>query len=307
MKHLYLLTCILFLAQMLPAQTPIIFRPGPGLNDGSDEGGATGGKDAWVYEGEPSLNYGSLGYIQALPISNCNATHCQAFIQFDLATLPADVETVYFGVKHASHTTYCYSACDANFYFAPLTAAWDEATINYNNFPARGSEFYGPINVTFPNDFGFMEYDITSAYRDWKNGTIPNYGLNIYSTTVDCNNAAVYFNVSSSDDTEEANRPYLKIITPPVGIESALATQLGVQCYPNPAANQAILEFSLNAPENTTVELVDVTGRLISTREYTANAGANRITIPLSDLNAGLYYYRLKTNAGIVSGKLMKK
>lgn len=307
MKTLYILACTLFLAQPMLAQTPIIFKPGPGLNDGTDEGGATGGKDSWVYEGEAATNYGTLGYIQSLPISNCNATQCQAFIQFDLSTLPIDVESVQFGVKHNPHTTYCYSGCSADFYFAPLTAAWDETTINYSNFPARGSDFYGPVSVSFPNDFGFVEYDITAAYRDWKNGTIPNYGFNIYSTTVTCNNAAVFFNISSSDDTEEANRPYLKVYPSSVGLQSSLATEMGLQCYPNPASNQATLEFTLNAMQNIAFELVDVTGRLINTREYAMAAGLNRITIPLSDVNAGLYYYRLKTNAGEVAGKLIKK
>jgi hypothetical protein len=307
MKTLYTFAAVLFLAQALPAQTPLIFRPAPGSNDGTDEGGVSGGKDAWVYEGDASMNYGITGYIQALPISNCNATHCEAFIQFDLSSLPADVDSVYFGVKHFPHTTYCYSGCDADFYFAIITAAWDETTINYNNFPARGSDIYGPVNISFPNDFGVVEYDITDAYRNWKNGTVPNYGFTIYSTTVACNNAAVYFNVSSSDDTEEANRPYLKIITPSVGIESSLATQMGLQCYPNPAGNQATLEFTLDATQNIVFELVDVTGRLVSTREYDMAAGTNRIIIPLGDVNAGLYYYRLKTNAGEVAGKLIKR
>lgn len=307
MKKFYILAAFLFIAQLLFAQTPIIFRPSPGSNDGTDEGGASGGKDAWVYEGDAANNYGTSGYIQALPISNCNATHCEAFIQFDLSSLPADVDSVFFGVKHYPHTSYCYSGCDADFYFALLAAAWDETTINYNNFPARGSDIYGPVNISFPNDFGFVEYDITAAYRSWKNETVPNYGFNIYSPTVTCNNAAVFFNIASSDDTEEANRPYLKIVTPPVGIESSLAKQIGLQCYPNPAGNQTTFEFILAASQNIVFELADVTGRLISTREYALAAGTNKLSVSLSDVNAGLYYYRLKTNAGEVAGKLIKK
>jgi hypothetical protein len=130
----------------------------------------TGGKDAFVYEGDPGLNYGTNAVVEALPISNCNATHCEAFMQFDLSTLPADVESVHLVVKHAPHTTYCYSGCAADFYFAILTGAWDEMTINYNNFPARGDDFYGPVPISFPNDFGTVEYDITDAYIAWKSG-----------------------------------------------------------------------------------------------------------------------------------------
>jgi len=78
--------------------------------------------------------------------------------------------------------------------------------------PGEGAAAYGPIKITFPNDFKTKEYDITTIYRNWKNGSVPNYGLAIYSPTVGCNNAAVVFNVHSSDDPDQSLRPYLRIL-----------------------------------------------------------------------------------------------
>ena len=201
------------------AASDIIFKPGPGKNDGSDSGSTNGGKDTTVSAGSAAgTNYGSSTTITGLPTSNCNATDTKAYIQFDLSSLPADVQQVFLGVTHLPHTNYCYSNCNADFYFYPISQSWNEMTVTFNSKPAEGAAVYGPIHIAFPNDFKTREYDITGIYRSWKNGSVPNYGLSIYSPTVGCNNATVMFNVHSSDDTDQSVRPYLRIIpssTPP--------------------------------------------------------------------------------------------
>jgi hypothetical protein len=194
------------------AQSGIIFRPGPGLNDGTDDGSINAGKDTWVYGNETGTNYGLDPYILGSPVSDCNPATFMAYIQFNLSTLPIDVQQVFLGVTHLPHTSYCYSNCNADFYFYPVNQPWGERTLTYNNAPSEGSAVYGPINISFPNDFGNMEYDITTIYRNWQNNSVPNHGLAIHSPTVGCNNAAVIFYVASSDDPEESRRPYLRII-----------------------------------------------------------------------------------------------
>lgn len=194
--------------------TEIILKPGPGPNNGSDNGSANGGKDTTVSAGNAAdLNYGTSPTISGLPTSNCNATDTKAYIQFDLSSLPADVQQVFLGVTHVPHTNYCYSSCNADFYFYPISQSWNEKTVTFNTKPAEGAAVYGPINIAFPNDLKTREYDITGIYKKWKNGSVPNYGLAIYSPTVGCNNAAVMFNVHSSDDKDQSVRPYLRIIS----------------------------------------------------------------------------------------------
>ena len=194
------------------ATSEIIFRPGPGKNDGSDNGSINGGKDTYLFRSDPTKNYGSEPYIVGYPKSNCNLGEAKAYIQFELSSLPADVQQVFLGVTHSPHTTYCYSNCNANYYFYPVNQPWSETTLTFNTMPAEGAAVYGPINITFPNDFKNREYEITGIYRNWKNGSVPNYGLAIYSPTVGCNNAAVWFIVHSSDDPDQNVRPYLRII-----------------------------------------------------------------------------------------------
>ncbi len=192
-----------------------IARPEPGLNDGTDNGTKQSGKDA--FGGSSSQNGYNDGGISAAiivtPISNCNDTEIDGFIQFDVTSLPSTVEHVYLGFTHYPHTSYCLSNCDANFYFYPLTAAWQENTVSPSNHPTASlTPAYGPINVTFPNDFGTREYEITDLYQQWRSGSLANYGIEISSPTVGCNNAAVMFSVHSSD-SEINKRPYLRIVT----------------------------------------------------------------------------------------------
>ena len=199
--------------------TEIILKPGPGPNNGSDNGSANGGKDAYVHRFNDgandyrNMNFGAEPSVIGTPRSTCNPSDAKGYIQFDLSSLPANVQQVFLGVTHIPHTTYCYSNCNADFYFYPITQSWSEKTLTFNTMPTEGAAVYGPIHITFPNDFKTREYDITTIYRNWKNGSVPNYGLAIYSPTVGCNNAAVGFSVHSSDATDQSVRPYLRIIS----------------------------------------------------------------------------------------------
>ena len=301
-----LLISFFIFTNFLSSQNPIIFRPGPGANDGNDEGTLSAGKDAWVYEGESTTNFGTTPSIQALPISNCNNTHCAAFIRFDLYSLPLDVDSVFLTFNHNPHTTYCYSGCDADFYFAALTQPWDETTINYTNIPAKDIAFYGPINITFPNDFGERQYDITNMYSLWKSGTVPNYGMTIYSSTVACNNAAVFFSVSSSDDTSATKKPFLKIYSLNTGIKDAISGIPECKLFPSPATDHADLQFTLKNSQNVKFQLIDLTGRVLYTRDYKLSGGAQKLNVPLNNIGPGMLMYNLSTADWAVSGKFVK-
>jgi hypothetical protein len=195
------------------ATSEIIFKPGPGKNDGSDNGSISGGKDTTVSGSTPTQNYGTATSMAGSPQSNCNPAQGKAYIQFDVSSLPSNVQQVFLGATHIPHTTYCYSNCNADFYFYPVAQSWNEMALTYNTMPSEGAAVYGPINIMFPNNFGTREYDITTIYKNWKNGSVPNHGLAIYSPTVGCNNAAVIFNVHTSDDTDPNVRPYLRILS----------------------------------------------------------------------------------------------
>jgi len=208
---LFLVCFSVVLLNSISYSAEIIFRPGPGLNDGTDDGSENKGKDAtaWDCNGAHSGDYFS---IYGSPRSTCNSCNVKAYIQFNIDSLPSNPTHVYLGVTHIPHDTYCYSNCNNDFYFYPVLETWDEMNIGTGAMPSEGSSVFGPLNITFPNDFGSKEYDITTIYNSWKNGTVSNNGLAIYSPGGTCNNASVIFYCYSSDENDSNRRPYLRII-----------------------------------------------------------------------------------------------
>lgn len=294
--------------------TVMIFRPAPGLNDTTDNGGPNGGMDAIAQQPYPTTNYGNHPAIHAAPISNCNSTHSVSFIKFDVGNLPDTVDSVFVGFTHFDHTSYCYSNCNADFYFHRITQRWYEDSVNYNNQPSADTAFYGPINITFPNSFGTREYNITETYRLWRDSVVPNYGFVIKSPTVGCNNAAVIFYAHSSDDTAVSTRPYLKIyykvdtgsIDTPVAV-SPLAGPQNVLLYPNPATSQVSLQADVERGGAGWCVLTDITGRVVYMQQINWQSGRNKQTLPLQGIEKGLYYYTLYSPDGRYSGKLLKQ
>lgn len=190
----------------------IILKPGPGPNDGTDNGSESAGKDAYAWDCGGSHS-GSKSTMIGTPRSTCNECNAKAYIQFNLDKLPSDAQAVYLGVTHLPHNVSCASMCSADFYFYPVLDAWSETTIGSGPMPAEGSAAFGPLPISFPNDFGTKEYDITKVYRSWKDGSTPNNGLAIYSPDSGCVDGSAMFLVYTSDDPDPSLRPYLKVLS----------------------------------------------------------------------------------------------
>ena len=293
--------------------TVMIYRPTPGLNDSTDYGGINGGMDALVQQPYTTTNYKD-NVIYAAPISNCNSTNAAAYIRFDLGNLPDTVDSVFVGFTHFDHTSYCYSNCNADFYFHRATQRWYENEITYDTQPTSDTAFYGPVNITFPNSFGLREYNITETYRLWRDSVVPNHGFVIKSPTVGCNNAAVIFYAHSSDDTAVSTRPYLKIYykvdTGSIDTPVAIGMQAGMRnvvAYPNPATSQVVIQADVYNGGAGWCVLTDITGKVVYMQQLNWQGGRNKQTIPLQGIEKGLYYYTLYSPDGRYSGKLLKQ
>ena len=78
--------------------------------------------------------------------------------------------------------------------------------------------------------------------------------------------------------------------------------------YPNPTSGVATVDFTLNSASDVSLEVIDITGKLI----YTSNAGvlvsgANSKSIDVSSFQAGVYYVNVLTNGTKVTRKLIKE
>jgi hypothetical protein len=75
--------------------------------------------------------------------------------------------------------------------------------------------------------------------------------------------------------------------------------------YPNPATDQLTLEFDEILNENTSIKLLDITGKLVYS-ETLNNTGSLSHTINLSSLRKGLYLIRISNDEYSVTEKVIK-
>ncbi|MBI4886314.1 MAG: DNRLRE domain-containing protein [Acidobacteria bacterium] len=201
------------------AQTATVtFRPGPGANDGSDEGGASGGKDTWDWRTDnpahSNVNTGA-NTVLALWNSNCNGWQARSYLQFDVSSLPA-AELV-TSVKLLLYTKiggiYGAEPPSSTMVVQAVLAPWNEMTLTYNTAPPVSPTVEASVTLATagnPGFQGFADLDITELYKDWRDGTRPNYGMRYSRSNLACENGN-YNYTTSSDDADDTRRPALVV------------------------------------------------------------------------------------------------
>jgi hypothetical protein len=91
------------------------------------------------------------------------------------------------------------------------------------------------------------------------------------------------------------------------GLFDALTNQLDamVQVYPNPASNNATISMNLAHESTVQINLLDASGKLISSKEYGTMSGAWNLNLNTSNLNAGIYLIELEINGTKVTKRLI--
>jgi hypothetical protein len=99
------------------------------------------------------------------------------------------------------------------------TAAWNEATVTWNNF---GNNFDAPVVTTFtPNSIGWQAINITSLVQGWINGDYPNYGVLLKQ------GPEAFTGYWSSDNADASVHPKLTICFSTGGIQECITIQRG--------------------------------------------------------------------------------
>ncbi len=85
------------------------------------------------------------------------------------------------------------------------------------------------------------------------------------------------------------------------GIAKNTANGKNVLCYPNPANTEVY--FDVPSTTQMDIEIYNTLGSLVlSKKNY-----SNRTAISISELNNGLYYYKIKTDKAEYAGKIKKE
>lgn len=63
-----------------------------------------------------------------------------------------------------------------------------------------------------------------------------------------------------------------------------------VRLYPNPTHGDLNIEISENTADNITIQVVDFTGKLVSTKEWNSMGTVVRESLDLNELSQGTYF-----------------
>lgn len=90
-----------------------------------------------------------------------------------------------------------------------------------------------------------------------------------------------------------------------VGINEATSLK-DLEIYPNPFVNNATVEFNLESAQSLTLNVYDVTGKLIQNNANTFYAAGNhKINISGEGMESGLYYVNIIAQDGIITRRLI--
>lgn len=80
-----------------------------------------------------------------------------------------------------------------------------------------------------------------------------------------------------------------------------------IVAYPNPTSDVANFNITLNNATKAELKLVNILGQTVRTMSVELNAGANKVSMNVADLNAGLYTMVLTSNGKSATEKIMVK
>jgi hypothetical protein len=165
---------------------------------------ASAGKDTYVYDTDPTANWGTLERVTA----GSNASDIvRAYVQFSLAPIPTNA--VIISARLSLYYWYSVSAAVAPIGIYNVEESWTETGVTWNNQPDFGTGVLYTVNVPAAATNNFVNWYITDLVKAWQAGTVANYGVMLKDTDEATPEAWKRF--YSSDWGTAAERPKLVI------------------------------------------------------------------------------------------------
>ena len=174
-------------------------------------------QDAWVNEANPTANYGNSTYMSVKDRSGLAEGYLR-FAQADLNTL------INQPVTSASLFLYQYQGTNSpgdTINVHSITTDWDEATTSWANRPGYAANPVSSLAVSGDtNTIGWREWTgLGTTVANWK--TNPHFGLALENNK-DAQNEELYARFYTSEYSNAAFRPYLKVTAAPEPVSMVL-------------------------------------------------------------------------------------
>ncbi|MCB0699140.1 MAG: T9SS type A sorting domain-containing protein [Chitinophagales bacterium] len=233
----------------------------------------------------------------------------------------------HFGIPYnATSTRVQIIGYNGNLYFSALSdttvnpkpmlyrheIATSNTTLVYDNKNGIGNQ--GPaINfIIYGNDLFYQDkylyygaiwtYDGTDTPRVIKFNNGNTVTRSFYEPTIF--NKSIYFR---SESTAKGIELY-KFTDSVVGIDDVKASSLtSIVAYPNPTTDNVQLSFFVKQPMALSVNITNIKGEVVYTKlRQRYSGGRNMISIPMSELPAGMYIYSIVNDGTVLNiGKIM--
>ena len=201
--YFFLATAVFLFCTSVAFADVVVIQPGP--VDGQDTG----------YSG----GTGTYSKSATIPSGGWGDTYYNLF-KFNLDNAPDATDTVsakfFIWAYRPSNSS---GGHDPAFQLYRITSDWTDTTASAYNIPS--TIFYKTMPVMLPSDgsYGWVQVDITDLYKAWKDGTYPNYGVELVPTNINHSNGDIY----ASENLDVAHRPKLVIATNGVAANNAPA------------------------------------------------------------------------------------
>ena len=190
---------------------------------------------------------------------------------------------------------------------APATegdATWTKTTFDGSPWIKPGGDYEieasASITVNLGTDAVFGSATVTEDVNAWLNDPSQNFGWIVIGME---NSSSTAIRFGSRENINPDQRPYLKLYYQgSTSIGERLSERQAIHAFPDRVPGNLIIENAY-ASLNSRLEIYSVTGSLVYADQVHLSEGQNRISTNIDQ--PGIYIYRIQSEAGIFSGKLM--
>lgn len=194
---------------------------------------------------------------------------------------------------------YKFNASIGEYEFVAISNTIQLATANYGNL----------VNLDFANPISLTAGDVILPIASCFDGSIVPVafaGMSFGGTTLGLAGGDLV-GLAGTGDLVQA--PVVRLdFSNIASIEEATIASNNVALYPNPTSDEATIAFTLNNDAAVTIEVRDLSGKVV----YTSNegqlaAGAHQTTLSTVAFASGMYTYSVSANGAVVTNKFVKK
>jgi hypothetical protein len=165
---------------------------------------------------------------------------------------------------------------------------WTSDEDAFNVYNDDFSEITYPATARFADIYLHVSFSWDDVVGNLANASPANYNPNLYIK---------YEQVDVNDIPDAV-----------VGVTEINKASFSVGVYPNPANDVAYLTYSLSKASTIEIEVLNVTGQVVSSTSKSLNAGGTIVHMPVADLPGGVYFINSRINGEqILTNKLVKE